>query len=30
MFYFGVIKPSEQKHLERLLIRYNKKVMYLD
>ena len=30
MFYFGGIKPSEQKHLERLLTRYNKKVMYLD
>ena len=30
LFYFGGIKPSEQKHFERLLNRFNKKVMYLD
>jgi hypothetical protein len=30
VFYFGGIKPSEQKHFEKLLTRYNKKVMYLD
>jgi hypothetical protein len=30
MFYFGGIKLSEQKHFERLLERYKKKVMYLD
>ena len=30
MFFFGGIKPSEQKHFERLLERYKKKVMYLD
>jgi len=30
IFYFGGIKPSEQKHFERLLIKFNKKVVYLD
>lgn len=30
IFYFGGIKPSEQKHFERVLKRYGKSVMYLD
>jgi len=30
LFYFGGIKPSEQKHFERILERFNKKVMYLN
>ena len=30
IFYFGGIIPSEQKHFERLLKRFNKKVIYLD
>lgn len=30
IFYFGGIKPSEQRHFEKLLKRFNKKVIYLD
>ena len=30
IIYFGGIKPSEQKHFERVLNRFNKKVVYLD
>jgi len=30
IFYFGGIKPSEQRHFEKLLQRFNKKVIYLD
>lgn len=30
IFYFGGIKPSEQKHLERQLTKLNKKIVYLD
>jgi len=30
IFYFGGIKPSEQRHFEKLLKRYGKNVMYLD
>jgi|TARA_B110000444_G_C18522106_1_gene447144 hypothetical protein len=29
-FYFGGIKPSEQKHFEKLLVRFNKKVNYIN
>jgi hypothetical protein len=29
-FYFGGIKPSEQKHFEKLLNRFNKKVNYIN
>ena len=30
IFYVGGIKPSEQKHFERLLNKFDKKVVYLD
>ena len=30
IIYFGGIKPSEQKHFERILHRFNKKVVYLE
>ena len=30
IIFFGGIKPSEQLHFERLLNRFNKKVVYLD
>tara|TARA_R110000851_G_scaffold87087_3_gene189628 strand:- start:338 stop:820 length:483 start_codon:yes stop_codon:yes gene_type:complete len=30
IFYFGGIKPSEQRHFEKLLKRFNKNVKYLD
>ena len=29
IIYFGGIKPSEQKHFEKLLLRFGKKVVYL-
>ena len=29
-FYFGGIKPSEQKHFEKMLERFNKKVNYIN
>lgn len=29
IIYFGGIKPSEQKHFEKLLVRFGKKVVYL-
>jgi hypothetical protein len=29
-FYFGGIKPSEQKHFEKLLVRFGKKVNYIN
>ena len=29
IFYFGGIKPSEQKYFEKLLLRFGKKVVYL-
>jgi hypothetical protein len=30
LFYFGGIKPSEQKHFEKMLERFNKKVNYIN